>query len=385
MSVVIIVALAILLHWLVAGMASATWVLNGIVTGVAVSLIYLDKRKPRQVTSLTVGQEAVHTYEIECLLIKLHPRFSAHFSDVNEDLAQVQNLLGDIIEQLLKSFSGMHSLIEAQRDIVNQLTQNVEQDSVRVNQLNETAEILKNVVSEIINNSKAVEQRVGNMESLSAQLEGVLDVLGEIDAISRQTEQLVSNVPLEAARAAKSGREFAGATEEIGKLSARSEHFTNQIRKYVSQMHEVVGETEGFISNMAHMDTQSLLASKSRLDDSMMQSQEYSRMRVALIAKQEDISAKVDSLVGAAVISLQFQDSVGQMLGYSRMRLDCMHTAWQRIESMAQRAQTGVRLSQAEVERENQEITRVFEAVDQLSAHNPVCQDTFESSKIELF
>lgn len=252
-------------------------------------------------------------------------------------------------------------------------------------QLNETAETLKMLVGSIVNNSKAGVELIEKMEMVSEQVKGILDVLGEIDAISKQTNLLSLNAAIEAARAGESGRGFAVVADEVRKLSDRAAHFSNQIRSSINQVNADVEEAEYFIGKMASLDMGFALESKAKLDNSLMKVQKINHCMSQAVVKQNEITARVDQVVGSAVTSLQFQDIAGQLLGHSRLRLDTLQQAWQHIEEMAKREQTGVPVTSGEVEQLSVRITELFFKADLVSSRNPVRQDKMDSQDIELF
>jgi len=90
-------------------------------------------------------------------------------------------------------------------------------------------------------------------------------------------------------------------------------------------------------------------------------------------------------VVGGAVTSLQFQDMVGQLLGHSRLRLDAMQSAWNKIGTLAERENKGVHISQSEIDQVRQEMTEAFDHAEKISNRNPVRQDKMDSGEIELF
>ncbi len=387
--VIIIVMIAILLHWLAAAMLPVSWlfVVNGVITLAAVLLVGRRSAQPDAVSAVSSVQGRRPDNAVDGLLVKTHGQFSMHFSGANDDLAQVEQLLKDAIEKLMGSFNGMHDLIEEQRDVGNQVTESSgkERDEMMTSQLNDTAETLKMLVGSIISNSKAGVELIEKMEAVSEQVKGILGVLGEIDSIAKQTNLLALNAAIEAARAGESGRGFAVVADEVRKLSARSAHFSNQIRGNISMVHGAIAETENYISSMASLDMNFALESKARLDNSLQLVQELNAKMSEAIVKQNIISGKVDQVVGAAVTSLQFQDIVGQLLGHSRLRLDTMQNVWLRIDDMAMREQRGVIITSDEITQISEEISEVFSHAEKVSARKPVRQDKMESTDIELF
>ncbi len=386
MPIVIIIAMiAMMLQWLAGSLVSGYWVwlIHGGVTLLAVAAVYL--RCPKPVACIAIDNRS--TLGADSLLVKTHEEFSAHFNGANQDLLQVQTLIGDAIDKLLGSFAGMQQLIEEQRAIGNEvlLSPDEDQDQAMASQLAETAETLKMLVGSIVNNSKAGVELVEKMEIVNAQVIGILDVLGEIDAISKQTNLLSLNAAIEAARAGESGRGFAVVADEVRKLSARASHFSSQIRNNIRQVHIAVEETEVFISKMASLDMMFALESKAKLDNSLMKVQLLNQKMSQAVVKQNEISARVDRVVGSAVTSLQFQDIAGQLLGHSRLRLDTLQEAWQKIETLAKREQEGTPVMADEADLVSLQISELFAKGEQVSARNPVRQDKMESDEIELF
>ncbi|MDD2720981.1 MAG: methyl-accepting chemotaxis protein [Gallionella sp.] len=390
MLVVMIVFVAVLLHLAAASMLPVVWAwgASSVVTLLVVVLIRAFSAKGQEVPPATQQtSNAVQVNAVDGVLLRTYEHFSTHFSGANADLAQVQQLMEDAIAKLLESFSGMHQLIEQQRQLGNEVVEGAgnENDGLMTAQLNETTDTLKLLVGSIVNNSKAGVELVEKMETLSAEVKGVLEILGEIDAISKQTNLLALNAAIEAARAGEAGRGFAVVADEVRKLSSRAEHFSSQIRGNIGKVHGSIQETEDYISKMASLDMSFALDAKSRLDNTLLHVQQANHKMSEVIVKQNVISGKVDQVVGAAVTSLQFQDMVGQLIGHSRLRLDTMQNAWLSIDELAKREQTGAGLSADEIEQLSSEIVAGFALADQVGARNPVRQEKMESSDIELF
>jgi methyl-accepting chemotaxis protein len=387
------VVAALFLHWgsgqIIAGTATiVSTVLHAAITVVAVFLVYKIAAHGRQQSESSHSQLSSFNRlsaesGVDNVLLQTHPEFAAHFSGSNEDLSQIQSLLGDAIEKLLSSFSGMHQLIQAQRDAAASVAN--EGDSSIQSSLNDTSETLKTLVGSIINNSKIGMELVEKMESVSQQVQAILQVLGEIDSISKQTNLLSLNAAIEAARAGESGRGFAVVADEVRKLSARAEHFSQQIRGNVKQVHAAIQDAEQSINQMASLDMDFALGSKSRLDAIMQRVQKSNQDMSLVIVKQNEISGKVNEVVGSAVTSLQFQDMVSQLLQHSRLRLDSMQEAWNIIGDLAKEEQSGKPTSSEEANRVSRDIVEIFKKANQVSQRNPVRQEQMQSGDIDLF
>jgi methyl-accepting chemotaxis protein len=386
LSLIVVIAATIVLHWGVAQAASGSLALglHAVVTAAAVFLIWLNCLAPRVAPQERFPVAASHDkFEVDNLLLKTHAEFSNHFAGSNADLGQIQSLLGDAIEKLLSSFDGMHRLIREQREAAMSVVGRG--DSSIGHSLTETSETLKQLVGSIVNNSMIGMQLVEKMETVSHQVQAILQLLGEIDAISKQTNLLSLNAAIEAARAGEMGRGFAVVADEVRKLSARSEQFSQQIRSNIQQVHTAIVDAEHSINQMASLDMDFALNSKNRLDSIMYGVQEANQEMALVIARQNEISGKVDEVVGNAVTSLQFQDMVGQLLQHSKLRLDSMQEAWRLIGDLAQEEKGGKVITSEETDRVRNQIVEIFTNANAISSRNPVRQEQLSSGDIELF
>ena len=382
-----IVVAALWLHW-----GAAEWVAGmpalGLHAAITVLAVFLAWVACFSHSGHSVATVIVHDgCGLDNVLLQTHSEFANHFAGANDDLEQVQALLGDAIGKLLGSFDGMHHLIQAQRDAALSVIEKRpgEEDISIESSLDETTDTLKQLVSSIINNSKVGVELVEKMESVSQQVGGILLILREIDAISKQTNLLALNAAIEAARAGEAGRGFAVVADEVRKLSARAEHFSAQIRASVNLVRTSIADTEQSINQMASLDMDFALESKARMDNIMLRVQLTNQNMAQVITKQNEISSQVDEVVGSAVTSLQFQDMVGQLLQHSRLRLDSMQQAWDRMGALAQEEQAGKSTSLAEVDGVRQEITEIFRRANETCERNPVRQEHMQSGDIELF
>ena len=360
----LIAVAALLLHWgstqvitgITTGMATG---LHAVITALAVILAWLAcsaKKGDQRTGNLEVTRSEKSA--VDNVLLQTHPEFAAHFAGSNDDLSQIQSLLGDAIGKLLSSFEGMHQLIQAQRDAAVSV---VGGENISLhNSLDETSETLKTLVGSIVNNSKIGMVLVEKMEAVSQQVQGILQVLGEIDSISKQTNLLSLNAAIEAARAGEAGRGFAVVADEVRKLSARAEHFSQQIRGNVKQVHAAIVDAEQSINQMASLDMDFALDSKNRLDGIIKHVQQSNLGMSQVIVKQAEISGKVTEVVDSAVTSLQFQDLVNQLLQHSRLRLDSMQEAWRIIGNLAQEEENGKPTSFDDTHRVCRQVVEIF-------------------------
>lgn len=350
-------------------------------------LIYFGKSEDmrEEAERLNTPQQSA----VENVLTQTHTQFATHFAGANADLNQVQMLLSDAIGKLLESFSGMQTLIQSQGAIASSIVSGDHEGGQNKEGLEEfiveTSDMLKELVGSIVNNSRVAMELVDKMDAVSHQVTGILDVLGEIDGISKQTNLLALNAAIEAARAGESGRGFAVVADEVRKLSGRSEQFSRQIRSNVTDVRASIVDAEKSISQMASLDMNFALESKSKMDQTLAHVNAMNKNMVKVIEDQRTIAGEVEQVVGRAVTSLQFQDMVGQLIQHTHTRVSSMETAWQRLGEWASEAQQGQAASPERISQMRQEINDIFNEAERLSERSPVRQDKLESSDIDLF
>ncbi|TAJ81700.1 MAG: chemotaxis protein [Gallionellaceae bacterium] len=388
---VAIAIISIVLHGILAGSVSAA---IGIVLHLGmiatIYLFLLREGKIQDQREAAARLAAPPQSAVENILTQTHPQFATHFAGANADLNQVQTLLSDAIGKLLESFDGMQKLIQSQREVALHIvtghrTGNQKEPESLEHFINDTSETLKELVGSIVNNSKIGMELVDKMDAVSHQVTGILDVLGEIDGISKQTNLLALNAAIEAARAGESGRGFAVVADEVRKLSGRAEHFSNQIRNNVNDVKTAIADAETSISNMASLDMNFALDSKGKIDATLERVKSLNQGMVKVIEDQHKISVEVDNVVGRAVTSLQFQDMVGQLIQHTHTRIGSMENAWLRMGDWAGQAQQGEAVSPEQVSQMCQEIDVIFAEAQRLSERSPVRQDKMETSDIDLF
>ncbi len=388
LAVFVVAALAhMLAQWVGLGMGSL--MLHVAITVLVVLVAWNMSRGDPQ-ASAEVQDQPKFESAVEIVVLQTHPQFSQQFASANEDIEQAQSLMGHAIEKLLESFSGMHKLIEAQRNSSNAVlehqTNNQESsDSLLQEFMVETSDTLRSLVSSILNNSKAGMELVEKMETVSQQVQQVLEGLSEIDSISKQTNLLALNAAIEAARAGEAGRGFAVVADEVRKLSARAEHFSRAIRGNINLMHTSISDAEVSINQMASLDMEFALKSQERLASTMSHAQDINRDMAAALAEQSKITEEVDAVVRKAVTSLQFQDMMTQLLQRSSVRMESIHAAWDKLGEWSENSRHGEHATREQKDQMLSEINALLVRANETSRKNPVRQESMSSGDIELF
>jgi hypothetical protein len=167
--------------------------------------------------------------------------------------------------------------------------------------------------------------------------------------------------------------QFSAAKEDIGQVQILLSDAITQLVGSFDGMHNLIREQHEVILALAgfHRGTE-------QADVLETNPEESSKTGV-------ELSEKMEEVLGAAVISLQFQDMLFQLLQHSVARIEFMQSAWERMGDIAKQEKTGTPVSAQEVAQVLHEIVLVFERAEHLNVRNPVRQKHLKSGDIELF
>ena len=372
----VILALVALLSagWLVAGLVAGNKAADSADTGAAVGHVKL------------VGPFAD-------LLDECVRQCANQFAAIESDVARVQRLMADAFDKLTTSFGGMTRLTDDQQQTAIQLT-GAAGDSESIRQFDEfvsgTAQVMAQVVDNIVGNSKAGMELVEMTDDIATYTRKVQAILTEIGGIAKQTNLLALNAAIEAARAGEAGRGFAVVADEVRDLSGRTTQFSQQISAVMQTMQLAVHRTEEAIQRMAGQDMTFALDSKMHVDKIIETMRAQNDVRNEAIARLNQGSSEMAGQVNQAVTALQFQDMGSQAMQHIQRRLTALQEVLRDLDQLSQRLRGEVVRADIGVVvdslcEETGKIAASFEKLEQLSNSNPVDQQAMSHGEVELF
>jgi methyl-accepting chemotaxis protein len=326
-------------------------------------------------------------------IIRVSTQFSEQIKEVRGEVTRAQTIFSEAIGSLISSFHGINGQVQRQHTLGLQIVSGVDGSS-GVGEFEQfagkTSETLRQFVESVIENSRVAMSLVEMTERIAAQMREVRGRLGEIEGIAKQTNLLALNAAIEAARAGEAGRGFAVVADEVRDLSGRTNHFSQQIREALTAMQAQIEASEKAIHQMAAQDMTFALTSKSDVEVAMSGIEAMNQRTGSSVAELNHIAEQVESSVNQAIVSLQFQDMVTQLLSHVMRRLDVMEEVVSDEEQMAvalrntsdpEATMRTLDTLREHVDTVSQKLMTLKKGVD----HNPVRQTGYSSGDVELF
>ena len=163
---------------------------------------------------------------------------------------------------------------------------------------------------------------LGKVEGLDQFIAELKDMAGDVAKIAQQSNLLSLNAAIEAARSGEQGRGFAVVAKEFRMLSIQSGETGRRIADKVDVISAAITETCQAVQASVHQEDVSMRSAQASIEEVLTDLKGITDglLRSSTLLKNEGIGIKAE--ICNALVQLQFQDRVSQMMSLVKNNID---------------------------------------------------------------
>lgn len=222
------------------------------------------------------------------------------------------NISTQEMNELTQRFSGIVD------DLYSIVKEKDTQDALSVEEIRDRLDNISSSLSKLVEMRAESQQEINQLSSFTEQLEAMARDVG---GIAEQTNLLALNAAIEAARAGESGRGFAVVADEVRNLANRSGEIASDILSNVSKVNEVFSKLSHKFTANTDIEENLIQVAGEHIQSVINQHEDTKRERDEGAAHLAEMSSNISSEIEQALVSMQFQDKVSQILDHVRSNM----------------------------------------------------------------
>ncbi len=178
---------------------------------------------------------------------------------------------------------------------------------------------ISNSLKSIFNSKEIVLSDIRALEPLSEKLERMARNVGDI---GKQTNLLALNAAIEAARAGEAGRGFSVVADEVRRLATNSAEIAGEMIEQANAIQSAIALTTQTAEQSAEQESKIIVDSEAILAN-MLERYDFTLQTLTESSNQlAQVGSDFHGDINNALVALQFQDRICQILGNLKTNLD---------------------------------------------------------------
>ena len=327
------------------------------------------------------------------LVDELDQANSTALGSVSEELLRVETLLSEAIKELTLHFEKLGKISGQQQDIVVSILQHNEKDehgdAINIQKfVDETSGLLDHFIQLLTDIGKQGMSTVSLIDDMVSHLDGIFELIADVNLLANQTNLLALNASIEAARAGEAGHGFAVVAEEVRNLSSRSTSFNEQIKERVNNAKEAVDKVRKMATGIASQDTKLATQAKTQVNEILSHVSNLDSLYTRKINEMSGITNEITVSVENAVRSLQFEDICSQSLAVAKKSVSDligMSSELKAMQSRGDESHEGPSLESLIQRLQQLKHYVAQQRTDWENQHKAVTAQSMESGDVDLF
>ncbi len=318
------------------------------------------------------------------------------FHTIRESITQSYKLVSEATSRLSGNLTGLKDQAAGQMDMLGQLVDQLvsaAEAGAQTDQVQGThkfAKVTESIVDDLVafmgDVKHAGNETATNFGKMEVLMSAIVKILNNVNDITKQTDLLALNAAIEAARAGEAGRGFAVVADEVRNLAKKSNEFSSQISKLLSDIEMVMERVESSIFEVSNLDMSVADRSRSYMRNMWDELENLNAAAASQSSNITQVSQQIQKYVLDAIVSLQFDDLVRQLLEQVSQRSALLEHYMLTLHNIENGNE-----SEDGVERFRQRISRVESAMAESRLKfgeldkKQIQQDSVETGSVDLF
>ena len=247
------------------------------------------------------------TQPSENLTESVHKLGSRHLPIWAHQVSDCIDLSTQEMDELTQRFAGIVSNLN---DIGSS---EAEPDKLSVDQIKNRLYSISTALSILVGIRQEAKKEIDELLAFTLKLESMAQ---DVSDIADQTNLLALNAAIESARVGELGRGFAVVADEVRSLANRSGKIAEAIIGNVVQINERFSRMEKKSEASVSIETDLIEAAGTHIQEVITQHNETHRQRDEAAEHLARLSLDISGNIETALVSMQFQDRVSQILGH---------------------------------------------------------------------
>ncbi len=274
---------------------------------------------------------------------RIHEEIAAIDGELGRSLSVVADAHGRLLrsfEQMQTEVLGMQHALESSLAQVQATTQASGADNAPQIML----ALMQAFVSTIVETSQSSMSVVHAADDLSEQVKGIRKLIKSIQGIAAQTHVLGINASIEASRAGDAGQGFQVVAGEVRALAKETAKFSRDIGQVVDGTLSQLDAMRGSMRAMASRDVTFAVETQQRASTMFQSLRDTAEYLTQSVTSARERMSSHEHQVTSAIVGLQFEDIVRQILEQARSRLQVLSACLNGDEVIAEVSQAAKQL-----------------------------------------
>jgi methyl-accepting chemotaxis protein len=280
-------------------------------------------------SSASTGESVARTGDVGSTARRALELYRAEMTESRELISQISRICEDAQREAAVGFQGLHDSATDQMKLLHSLTTLLaeaggeDQEGVDLQQLAmDTDQILHLFIDHVLQVSTDSMEMTHRLSETVEHMSDAVKHVGGVKKIARQIEMVAVNAHIEAVHAGDAGHGFRVVAQEVKRLSDDSRAFGDRIQERSEVARESLDLAYEVVNRIASQDMTFAITAKDKFEFMLPKLRRMDELIKHGLEQASVVGGQVQTAATSAVVGLQFDDIVTQLLAKVAARID---------------------------------------------------------------